>query len=116
MLDVGAKFFKIKSLSSGACERPLACIYIQAGELGARSMITQPSGLIEDSIDKLEQLSAFLAEELGSGAPPERWPPDSRIRKEVLLTISVLLPKLHAARSLQSAPFSAPRLCPNCDD
>jgi hypothetical protein len=79
-------------------------------------MIIQPSGLIEDSIDKLEQLSALLAEELGSGTPPERLPPDRRLRKEVLLTISVLLPKLHAARSLPSHAFSAPRLCPNCDD
>jgi hypothetical protein len=79
-------------------------------------MIMQPSGLIEDSIDKLEQLSALLAEELGTGAPPEKLPPDRRLRKEVLLTISVLLPKLHAARSLPSHAFSAPRLCPNCDD
>jgi hypothetical protein len=79
-------------------------------------MITQPSGLIEDSIDKLEQLSALLAEELGSGSAPERLPPDRRIRKEVLLSISVLLPKLHAARSLQCHAFSPTRLCPNCDD
>jgi hypothetical protein len=79
-------------------------------------MITQPSGLIEDSIDKLEQLSALLAEELGSGSPPERWPPDRRIRKEVLLSISVLLPKLHAARALPGPAVSVPRFCAACDD
>jgi hypothetical protein len=79
-------------------------------------MITQPSILIDDSIDKLEQLSALLAEELSSGAAPERLPPERRIRKEVLLTISVLLPKLHAARSLPSPTVSLPRFCPNCDD
>jgi hypothetical protein len=43
-------------------------------------------------------------------------PPDRRIRKEVLLTISVLLPKLHAARSLQSHAFPPTRLCPSCDE
>jgi hypothetical protein len=79
-------------------------------------MISQPSALIEDSIDKLEQLSAILAEELGSGAGPERLPPERRIRKEVLLSISVLLPKLHAARSLQAHGFPAPRFCPHCED
>ncbi len=79
-------------------------------------MIAQPAGLIEESIDKLEQLSAALAEELGSGAPSERLPPERRIRKEVLLTISVLLPKLQAARSLPRQPCAPPRLCPRCDD
>jgi hypothetical protein len=79
-------------------------------------MSTQPTVLIEDSIDKLEQLSALLAAELGSASPPERLPPDRRIRKEVLLGINVLLPKLHAARSLQNRAFAPPRFCPNCDD
>jgi hypothetical protein len=79
-------------------------------------MLTQPTVLIEDSIDKLEQLSAVLAAELGSTGPPDRLPPDRRIRKEVLLSISVLLPKLHAARSLQRQGGAPPRFCPNCDD
>jgi hypothetical protein len=79
-------------------------------------MISQPLRLLQDSIDKLEQLSAILAEELGSGTPAERLPPERRIRKEVLLTISVLLPKLHAARSLQSRGVAPPCSCPNCDD
>jgi hypothetical protein len=79
-------------------------------------MISQTPGLLQDSIDKLEQLSAILAEELGSGTPAERLPPERRIRKEVLLSISVLLPKLHAAHSLQSQSVSAPRSCPNCDE
>jgi hypothetical protein len=79
-------------------------------------MNIQPSGLIDDSIDKLEQLSALLAEELGSGSAPERLPPDRRIRKEVLLSISVLLPKLHAARSLPGPAASVPRFCPHCED
>jgi hypothetical protein len=79
-------------------------------------MLTQHTVLIEDSIDKLEQLSALLAAELGSAAPPERWPPDRRIRKEVLLSISVLLPKLHAARSQPGPAMRVPRVCPGCDD
>lgn len=79
-------------------------------------MLTQPTVLIEDSIDKLEQLSALLAEELGSASPPEKLPPERRIRKEVLLGISVLLPKLHAARSLQMRAAAAPRFCASCED
>lgn len=78
-------------------------------------MSTPPTVLIEDSIVTLEQLSAVLAEELGSGAAPERLPPERRIRKEVLLSISVLLPKLHAARSPPNHR-PAPRACPHCDD
>jgi hypothetical protein len=79
-------------------------------------MISQSPGLLQDSIDKLEQLSAILAEELGSGTAAERLPPERRIRKEVLLSISVLLPKLHAARSLQSQGAAPPRLCPDCEE
>jgi hypothetical protein len=79
-------------------------------------MTTQPTVLIEDSIHKLEQLSAVLAQEFGSGAVAERLPPDRRIRKEVLLTISILLPKLHAARSLQGPPVCPPYFCPHCED
>jgi hypothetical protein len=79
-------------------------------------MSNHPALLLQDSIDTLEQLSAILAQELGSGAPPERLPPERRIRKEVLLSISVLLPKLHAARSLQRQAVCTPDFCPHCED
>lgn len=82
----------------------------------ATLMSYDPATLIQESIGHLERLSALLAEEARTDsyqlAP---LPPRSRISKEVLLTIGVLLPKLHAAHRLH-AHSTPPKLCPNCDD
>jgi hypothetical protein len=79
-------------------------------------MTIQPALLIQDAIEKLEQLSALLAQDVGTGVPAERLPPERRMRKEVLLTIRVLLPKLHAAQSLPPQCVPHPRPCRTCDD
>jgi hypothetical protein len=72
--------------------------------------------LIQESISHLERLSSLLAEETRTDpSQPAPLPPRSRISKEVLLTIGVLLPKLHAAHQLHVHPMP-PKLCPNCDD
>jgi hypothetical protein len=55
--------------------------------------------LIEQSIDQLRELAGALVEEVGSASAAQvPLTPSSRSCKEVLLTLSVLLPKLEAAR------------------
>ena len=62
-------------------------------------MITTPHALLDRSIGELKTLAASLAEEMGS-ACDGRLPVAAELRvcKELLLSISVLLPKLQAAR------------------
>lgn len=58
-----------------------------------------PAELIERSIARLEELASVLASEAQSPLPTSRAACERRLRrKEVLLSISVLLPKLRAAR------------------
>jgi len=74
--------------------------------------------LLAQSIDQLESLAAFLAEEVHR-APPPASPsvPEQRLCKEALLSISVLLPKLKAVRNLQPMPRELPPpRCPVCED
>lgn len=81
-------------------------------------MPAQPVTLILESIDKLEQLSALLAADLRAGPSPAELPGAQRLGKEVLLGISVLLPKLravHRIEDLGSRPGPAVR-CPSCED
>jgi hypothetical protein len=62
-------------------------------------MIAAPHALLERSIGELEILAATLAEEMGSGCDGRRpVTPEARVCNELLLSISVLLPKLQAAR------------------
>ena len=68
-------------------------------------MSLTPSVLLDTSIAQLRTLAAFLAEEMGeyrlaqgSGHPSEAASLEARACKEILLTISVLIPKLQAAR------------------
>jgi hypothetical protein len=62
-------------------------------------MMATPHALLERSIGELEILAASLAEEMGSACDGRRAATaEARVCKELLLSISVLLPKLQAAR------------------
>ena len=80
-------------------------------------MATDPTSLIQEAIQQLEKLSAFLADEVQS-APCRgtSLPPKKRISKEALLSISVLIPKLRAARSVHAHENRIGRTCPYCED
>jgi len=81
-------------------------------------MSTESPALIDRSIVQLETLAAVLAEEIQQPWTTAVLPlAQRRLRKEALLTISVLLPKLHAVQRAHSHPpeYRASS-CPNCDD
>ncbi len=62
-------------------------------------MTLTPGVLLDTSIAQLRTLAAFLAEEMGElrdKSEPANL--EARACKEILLTISVLIPKLQAAR------------------
>jgi len=62
-------------------------------------MMATPHMLLERSIRELQTLAASLAEEVGSACDCAHVvTPEARACKELLLSISVLLPKLRAAR------------------
>ena len=88
-------------------------------------MSLTPSVLLDTSIAQLRTLAAFLAEEMGeyrlahgsSGHPSEAASLEARACKEILLTISVLIPKLQAARYVMGSDgVGAPAArCVSCD-
>ncbi|HEY4370033.1 MAG TPA: hypothetical protein VGN07_22565 [Steroidobacteraceae bacterium] len=57
-----------------------------------------PTVLLETSIAQLRTLASFLAEQIGTAAEQEERTAEARACKELLLSISVLLPKLQAAK------------------
>lgn len=62
-------------------------------------MIATPHTLLDISIAQLQTLASFLAEEMGSARERENAAsPETRACKEILLTLSALIPKLQAAR------------------
>ncbi len=62
-------------------------------------MTLTPGVLLETSIAQLRTLAAFLAEEMGEyRVRSEAASLEARACKEILLTITVLIPKLQAAR------------------
>ena len=62
-------------------------------------MTLTPHDLLDVSIAQLSTLAAFLAEEMGAARErTEAVTPEARACKEILLTISLLIPKLQAAR------------------
>jgi len=64
-------------------------------------MRSESLAIIDQSITQLRELAGVLAEEVGS-ASAQQIPltPTRRSCKEVLLTLSVLLPKLEAAKRI----------------
>jgi len=62
-------------------------------------MNTTPRLLLDTSIAQLQTLASFLAEEMGEFRQKTVVAtPEARACKEILMTISVLIPKLQAAR------------------
>ena len=63
-------------------------------------MTISPRLLLETSIAQLQTLAAFLSEEMSEYRQRTivASSPETRACKEILLTISVLIPKLQAAR------------------
>jgi hypothetical protein len=80
-------------------------------------MTPAPSVLLDTSIANLRTLAAFFADELSNCGRSSPVPsPEARACQEALLTISVLIPKLQAARYVVAdGALAAPR-CANCDD
>ena len=81
-------------------------------------MYIEPLQLIDETIERLEILSEFLAGEVNDRTDESPLlSPEARTCKEAMLTISVLVPKLQRARALQQSPAAAARRpeCINCD-
>lgn len=79
-------------------------------------MHQDPTSLIDRSIAVLESLAASFASEVAAAPAEERLDEARRRRKEVLLTLSILIPKLRAART-PSTPGAPPgRGCAHCPD
>jgi hypothetical protein len=80
-------------------------------------MTPAPRVLLDTSIANLRTLAAFFADELGNCGRASPVPsPEARACQEALLTISVLIPKLQAARYVVAdAALAAPR-CATCED
>jgi hypothetical protein len=65
-------------------------------------MASERAGLVEGAIQRLERVSALLADEVRGVPADVPLPVDKRLSKEVLLGISVLLPKLRAVRNFST--------------
>jgi hypothetical protein len=71
---------------------------------------------LERSIGELQTLAANLAEDLGSGCDrAQQATLEARICKELLLSISVLLPKLQAARYVLPSDDAETKWGPACE-
>lgn len=79
-------------------------------------MFITPLTLIDRTIDDLEALSELPADETDALLCAEPRP-ESKLCKEAVLTISVLLPKLKAVRCSPVAMTAEYRgACASCDD
>ena len=75
-----------------------------------------PHVLLDTSIAQLRTLAAFLAEEMGEYRhQSEVANLEARACKEILLTISVLIPKLQAARYVVTDDDVARGKCVGCE-
>ncbi len=79
-------------------------------------MTISPRLLLDTSIAQLQTLASFLAEEMGEYRERSvATNAEARACKEILLTISVLIPKLQAARYVVIDGDARPG-CLTCDD
>jgi hypothetical protein len=80
-------------------------------------MTTPPQLLLDTSIAQLQTLASFLAGEMGEYRDRSvTVTHEARACKEILLTISVLIPKLQAARYVVGDnPVSVHR-CTSCEE
>jgi len=80
-------------------------------------MTTSPRLLLDTSIAQLQTLASFLAEEMGEYRQKTVIAsPEARACKEILLTISVLIPKLQAARYVVADQSVKLSRCMDCED
>jgi hypothetical protein len=83
------------------------------GPLGKESaMMITPRELLDTSIAQLETLVAFLGDQLGDrNERPEPATSEARACEEILLSLSVLIPKLEAARHTTPGAGASPGGC-----
>jgi hypothetical protein len=80
-------------------------------------MTLAPRVLLDTSIANLRTLAAFFADELGKCGQESPVPsPEARACEEALLTISVLIPKLQAARYVVADAALPAWRCASCED
>jgi hypothetical protein len=81
-------------------------------------MLTSPLAVINETLEHLHGLSELLLDEVkGCAARAPELTIESRLCKEALQTIRVLIPKLEAVRGTQVASaLDRPPSCPTCDD
>jgi len=80
-------------------------------------MTAEPRVLLDISIANLRTLAAFFAGELVNCGKSRRDPsPETRACQEALQTISVLIPKLQAARYVVADAALPPQRCTSCED
>lgn len=80
-------------------------------------MNTTPRLLLDTSIAQLQTLASFLAEEMGEYRQKAvAATPEARACKEILMTISVLIPKLQAARYVVIDEHVPLGRCVDCDE
>ncbi len=80
-------------------------------------MNTTPRLLLDTSIAQLQTLASFLAEEMGEYRQMSVVAtPEARACKEILMTISVLIPKLQAARYVVVDENVRSGRCVECED
>jgi len=80
-------------------------------------MTTSPQLLLDTSIAQLQTLAAFLAEEMGEYRQKTVVASrEARACKEILLTISVLIPKLQAARYVVADEDVRLGRCVDCEE
>jgi hypothetical protein len=79
--------------------------------------MTTPSLLLDTAIAQLQTLASFLAEEMGEYRQRSvNATPEARACREILLTISVLIPKLQAARYVVIEQTPRIGSCVNCEE
>ena len=80
-------------------------------------MNTTPRVLLDTSIAQLQTLASFLAEEMGEFRQKTVVAtPEARACKEILMTISVLIPKLQAARYVVVDENARLGRCVECEE
>jgi hypothetical protein len=80
-------------------------------------MTLTPRLLLDTSIAQLQTLAAFLAEEMGEYRQRSIVAsPEAHACKEILLTISVLIPKLQAARYVVADDGTRLGGCVDCEE
>jgi len=80
-------------------------------------MNTTPRLLLDTSIAQLQTLASFLAEEMGEFRQKSVIAtPEARACKEILMTISVLIPKLQAARYVVIDENARLGQCVECEE